>query len=799
MAVIENPVQHKLANQSINYWKIIRIVLSRWYWVAATVLIGYVLAYAYIRSTPEIFITYASLQLDNPDQAQLAASTPAFNYRMRSNQIDAEGLIIRSEDVILKAISKLDYKISYFIEGRIKSSDVYPNKPFKINIIQQDTTNFDKTQYHVKPISNTTFGLTIDQDRKNWETFSYGQVIEMGNMLFSITTPIPAKNYSFKFNSPSDFLGRAVGGLYTGEKIKNTNIMEVTHTDENKYFSADLLNAIVMQYVINDAEKKKRSAIQTIDYLNTQISFLDSAVNLSGNNLSNYQSRNRIIDPQTDIQLSSGKASGFEQQLLDLRLQEISISTIESQVRANNGQNPLSLDLSGNMSAVLPGLVLQYNTLIQEKKAKLPYYNSASTAIQELNARIAEAKNAIVTNISQLKSSNQKTINYVSGKLGAANATLTKIPEKQNDFAKLQNRYNIDEKMYSLMIERKLSAQITRAAVISGASIIDKAIPGWAPISPIKDKIYSTYMFFGLLAGFGLILLVRLMNPYIYDVETVEGLTVTPIIGVILKYPEKIQTDFKRILSLDKPKSIFAESVRSVRTNLSFMASQKTTKVICVTSEISGEGKSFVTVNLAGTLAIIDKKVIVIAADLRRSKLHKTFGSDNKKGLSTYLSMRDSIEDIIGRDEEHFIDFITSGPVPPNPSELLHSPMMQELVEILKEKYEYIIIDTAPVGLVSDSIPLIRNADINLFILRSGVSKFRAATIPDRLAKEYGLNNIAVILNSFGDEKLHSNIYTTNYANGGSGTYYYSDYTGYGNYGYYDNNSRKAWWKFWKK
>jgi capsular exopolysaccharide synthesis family protein len=243
---------------------------------------------------------------------------------------------------------------------------------------------------------------------------------------------------------------------------------------------------------------------------------------------------------------------------------------------------------------------------------------------------------------------------------------------------------------------------------------------------------------------------------------------------------------------------VFAESVRSVRTNLSFLASEKNSKVICITSEIAGEGKSFVSVNLASTLALIEKRVVLIGADLRRSKLHRTFQVKNDKGLSTYLSKQSQLAEITYKTELDSLDFIPAGPVPPNPSELLHSDTMKELLNQLKEKYDYILVDTAPVGLVSDSVPLIRNSDINLFVIRSGASRYNAATIPDKLTTEYSLNNVVIVLNAFGDDILHGNYYTSSYAGGNYSQYYYSDYSGYEGSGYYVDEKKPKWWQFWK-
>jgi capsular exopolysaccharide synthesis family protein len=296
--------------------------------------------------------------------------------------------------------------------------------------------------------------------------------------------------------------------------------------------------------------------------------------------------------------------------------------------------------------------------------------------------------------------------------------------------------------------------------------------------------------------GFGMIVLIRILNPYIYDKETVESLTTIPIIGVIRKFPDEIDEDNTQILALSRPKSVFAESVRSVRTNLNFIASEKSSKIICITSEVAGEGKSFIAVNLSSTLSLIDKKIILIAADLRRSRLHKTFNMPNDIGLSNFLANQCEVDDVIRNTSQPNLDILLSGPVPPNPSELLHSKRMKELIAALKKRYDIIMIDTAPIGLVSDSIPLIRMSDINIFVIRSGKSKFYAATVPQRIANEYHLDNTVIILNAFAEDLLHSRYYTTKFTGDytGSHYYYYSDYSGYEGSDYYVDKKRHKWW-----
>jgi capsular exopolysaccharide synthesis family protein len=285
-----------------------------------------------------------------------------------------------------------------------------------------------------------------------------------------------------------------------------------------------------------------------------------------------------------------------------------------------------------------------------------------------------------------------------------------------------------------------------------------------------------------------------MFNPYIYDKETIESLTNTPIIGLIRHYPHDVDPNKNEILSMAQPKSLFAESVRSVRTNLSFIASDKKSKVVSITSEISGEGKSFVSLNLASSLALIDKKVIFIAADLRRSKIQFNL-KDNAEGLSEYLANQTDLASIINKSEQENLDVIISGKVPPNPAELMYGDRLNAMIAELRTKYDFILFDTAPIGLVSDALPLIRVSDVNLFVIRTGKSKNSAATIPDRIANEYHLNNTFIVLNDFRVEHIYSRYYSTNYNNSNNYYGYYYIASDKDGGGYYTRDKKKPWWK----
>lgn len=791
----------KPLSQNIDFYKIFKVFLSRWYWILGCVLIALALAKVNILYTVPSYQTSASIKLidDNPILNSTAQASSQFSSY--TDRIVAEGYVMRSNDVILSAIGNLNYKISYFLKGRIQTTEQYPNIPFKIEVIQQDSVNFSRNNYQVEYINDKKFAIrNADEPKSVFKQYQYHELLKMGNMAFKITSLIPSiGDYSFKFNSKDEFIGRVSSGLNTFEAARFTNIMNLSQTDANYSFAADILNEIMKEYIKYDIIQKQKSARQTVEFIDKQLGFITRQVDTSSSSLANYKTNNKIMDVGSSTSITIGQLTDFENKKILLQIELLGIDQLEEQVNKEGSKVELNMNMEGVLSTTQASLITQLNMLIVSRDDKLSEFNPNSPPVKEIEAQITNIKQAIKKSIVSLKQRNLETVKYINGQISSLNQTIGKLPEKEQQFVKLSTNFEVNNKVRTYLSEKKLEAEMNAAAIVPGAAIVNKAFPNSMSIAIDSRSIYIYAVLLGFCCGIGLILLVRFLNPYIYDKETVESLTRTPIIGVIRKFPEYIDKNSRQALSLSKPKSVFAESVRSVRTNLSFLASHKKSKTICITSEVSGEGKSFVTVNLAGTLALIDKKVILVAADLRKSKLHKAFGSNNKVGLSSYLAGQETLENVIIHDEVHGIDFIPSGPVPPNPSELLHTEKMKELLDLLSPQYDYVLVDTAPVGLVSDAIPLIRQSDVNLFVIRSGKSQLRAAAIPERLSREYGLSNLAIVLNAFGDDALHANYYTTDYSRGGgNSTYYYSDYSGYAGSGYYEEDP-KRWWEFWKK
>ena len=796
-------VRHKLPSQEIDYFKIVKILISRWYWTVGSLIICVLAGNIYLWYTPKSFSTFATMKFEEKkSEMQDIGGVSAIPDRTNSSRIQTEIIVLQSNPVILSAIKQLNYRMSFYVVGRVlnRRNELYPNIPIDVQLVKFDSLNFVREELTFRPLNRSRFSITHKVAGKDVSAdYQYDVPFTIGATSFSIKYPgnlASTTSYIFKLNAAEDFIWRVRGGFHAGETSKNSNIIALTETDSNPQFASDILNAIMREYLDYDRVQRTQSTSQMIQFIDNQLEFLSGQVKGSSNSIKQFQENKKIMDSGSASEEAISQAKDLDASLSMQQMELVGLDRLKQNiVEAKNDVN-VTVNLAGLVDMQMNNLVSKLNDLLAEKSSLLKTYNADSGPIRDIDNQILQLKNDILNGVSTLHAVVENKIKYLNNQLEPITQQLSSLPAASQDYIGLKRDFDINDKVYSLLQEKKLDAQINSAGILPGASIVDLAQPNFSPVAPNVSSIQHYGVIFGFLFGIGAIILIRILNPFIYDKETIESLTTIPIIGVIRKFPQDIDEYSSQILAISKPKSIFAESVRSVRTNLSFLATQKASKIICITSEVAGEGKSFVAVNLSSTLSLIDKRVILIAADLRRSKLHKTFDVPNDLGLSNYLANQCSAEDVIMHSSQKNLDFIISGPVPPNPSELLHSARMTDLIEILKSRYDIIMIDTAPIGLVSDAIPIIRLSDVNVFVIRSGKSKFYAATIPNRIAQEYHLDNTVIVLNAYSEDLLHSRYYTTKFTgeNYGSRYYYYSDYTGYEGSGYYLDDKRKKWW-----
>jgi tyrosine-protein kinase Etk/Wzc len=779
-------------DQKLSYRRLLNILLSRWHWIVSTIVIAVSIAYLLLSFTPNSFTTDATLKFEDK-RSEISELVNVRNVYDRSNKLQSEQFVIRSRNVLLNAAKSLNYDISYMQVGYFNNQELYPAIPFKIQVLQMDTASDVSRQYSISPIRKDQFILKY-QDATGTvnRTYLINEPVVAGKFKFIVLEIFSAnqlnKCYLINFNRPEDLLRRIDAGLTIIEN-KNTNILTFKQIDRNPIFAADILNAILKEYVKFDQAQKTQSATQTITFIDTLQGRLSNVVSHSGSVFEKFKIKSKMLTVAGSTNQAVVKLEALHKQKADLHLQALRIKQLDKEVSGKQSGSMLSFSAEDANDPFLSNLLIQYSGLLLKKQSLLITYKTGSETLREIDSQLQSLQQTLVNNLHAVKQKNQQAQAFIDQQIIQHTKAIKSIPTAEKNYVSLQSTFDVNQKIYAYLNQKKLEALISRASITPAANIVNMAIYQPLPIAPVKINYYKTAVLIGLISGIGLIFLVRILNPYIFDQETLEHLSETTVIGIIKKFPRS-SLPFDFTLLERYPKSLFAESVRLIRTNISFLAPDITNKVICITSETSGEGKSFTAINLAQTLTMLDKKVIVIAADLRKSKLHHAFSTKNDVGLSSYLSGQMPLKDII-ISKTAKLDFITGGPVPPNPAELLYGDKMTSLITTLKKEYDYTIIDSAPVGLVSDAIPLLKIADINLFIIRAGFSRYHAASVPEKLSTIHRLTNFNIILNAYNHDTLHSPYY--NYYN--SISPYYADIN-YNTRGYFEGESKKRWWSF---
>ncbi|MDB5128777.1 Wzz/FepE/Etk N-terminal domain-containing protein [Mucilaginibacter sp.] len=535
----------KLPNQEIDYFKIGKILISRWYWIAGSLFIFMLWSYVYLWYTPKTFATSGTMKLEEK-KSEISDLVNVMSTSDRGpSKIQSETSVIQSPTVILSAIKDIDYDISYYIEGRVRTSEIYPLKPLDIQTIQFDSLNFYRDIITFKALNKNSFNLSYKVGAKEVsKSHKYNTPITIGPTTFSIKPPDYIGNstlYLFKFNIPEDFIGRVRGGLRTSEMVKNSNILLLQQTDANPQFAADVLNAIMREYLIYDRNRKTQSATQMINFIDDQLKYLSGAVKGSEKSILEFKQKNKLMEVSSSAETALSKAKDIESQQAILKLQLIAIEQLRDQIDKEKNNVNLNFNAGSGIDPALTTLIERLDNLLNQRYELLKTYNYNSQPIQDINRSILQLKGNALNSINTTYTTVKRNLDYLTSQLAVVNKQISIFPVAERDLIALNRPYEVNEKVLSFLSEKKLSAQISRAGILPGATIIEKAQANFSPISPDEHGIRRSAMMFGLATGLGLIILIRLLNPYIYDKETIFNIIVYMIIAISLYYYTRYQ------------------------------------------------------------------------------------------------------------------------------------------------------------------------------------------------------------------------------------------------------------------
>jgi tyrosine-protein kinase Etk/Wzc len=774
----------KPEEKEIDIKKIIYLLLRQWHWFAIFGVLGVIAAYGYTKITKTKYSVYSSILIPPKSNGMDMQSLFQGGFDSPQNNIFNQMELIKSYSNISQALVNLNWRTSWYEKGLFVWNGIYKQEPFDVQEAQS-FVNPKGIAIYITPVSNDEYTVSVNgevylNNAKTTIEFeskgSFGRPFTNKYFNFTLLKKVnnydsPDGQYYFVFNDLNDQTLSYQARLNASLKDKDSDIIECSIEGEQPLKECEFLNELIKVYIESKMNVQSEAQRRSLDFINNQLTGITDSLNQASSKFTNFRSRNQIID------------LGAEGQLVMNNLKEIETESAKSQMQLDYFQNLLKYlnTSSDNKQLVSPSVVgiddVALNALVMKLSELYNRRQILSFSAKENNPtlimidkEINQTRSQLNENLKNLIDNAQRNINSQRERQGNINVQMNKLPQKEQQMVSIQREFNLTNEIYTFLLQKRAETNIALASTMPDVQIIDTARPETAGIIGLAPKmIWILGLILGLSLPLGLILVRNFFDGRIRTQEDVEENTTLPILGSILHYPTKSD-----LAVFENPKSNISESFRSLRTNIQFMLNSSGGKVISIHSCNPGEGKSFIAINLGSILAMNNKKVLLIGADVRKPAIQKRFNQSNEHGLSSYLIGDDTLEQIIFPTPVNNLFLLPSGPIPPNPAELLSKPEMETLMNQVRKEYDYIIVDNAPVALVTDGFILSRLVDLNIFILRYGFSQKNQVEMINQYASKDMVGNPAVLVNDIKFNTFGSSYYK-NYQYEAYQNTYYSD------------------------
>jgi capsular exopolysaccharide synthesis family protein len=775
----------KQINSSFDLKRLMGTMLSHWYWFVLTLTIAITSGFLYLRYTAPLYIMKSSILIDE-------SGNPAKNVL---NKLDQEGggqggnsvnlynemFILRSQDLIARVVDSLSLNTRYWAIGRVKQTELYLDCPIKV--VFDSTGYFGKqTQLNIRQIVEGQFEVKQDKNApvrvmaNAWVDRDFGR--------FKVVyTKGPQVNRGY-LQSGTDFLVKIDNPIITNGNVLSifkvipsdgrTSLLELNYTDNIRQRGVDFLNVLIHFYQKKELENINHTAEKTREFINQRKATMIEDLQSMDTAVENIQLNNEIISPEAQTTTFLGEKTASEDKISAMLTSKEAVNNLKKSVIENKSEIIAGVGID---DPYLGTLVTQYNEL--QKKLdhyqktlgpSNPFIQSTSNEISSLRKRILEASNKILASLNISIEANAKNA-------AEYDSRIKNVPSVENSIKSVKRDYNALQQIYLYLYQKGVENEISVYAASNKSKVVVAPYSSPTPISPVSKTVYSIALLLGLLIPSSILIVRELLNNKVINENDIESLTTIPVIGTI-SYTESGNGRDNSIVVGPHVRTGVAEQFRLIRANLEFMSASNNKKVFMVTSSSSGEGKSFVSINLGITMTLAKKRVIIMEFDLRKPKITSYLGLNNDGGISGYLAGLNELDGVIKASGIHENLYIANcGPIPPNPGELLVLPSTRELIEELQEMFDVIIIDTAPIGLVSDALVLSKYAGINLFVVRQSVTVKDQIRMFDVLHNDGKIQNPAIIFNGVEYLKKYGYGY-------GSNSYGYGYSYGYGSYGH---------------
>ncbi|WP_281224936.1 GumC family protein [Flavobacterium aquiphilum] len=767
-------------NNGVPFQEVIRKYLRYWPWFLVTVVVSIFMAFIYLRYTDVIYRTEAKIKLLNDKENSNFTLDVSKLFNKSSINLENEVALLKSVHLSEKVVKNLQLNVEYFHNSAVTSKRVY-NQPFKVFYTGNPTLLKNTLEY---TITVTRSGYTIQEVKsgrvhKNIGYFMLSSVQGFPIMIKPYVLQRMAANIDKNFTVNIRPINQSAMSLSNAFQINpegtESDILSISLDGTDGSQSEAIINNLIKVFGEDGISDKQEVSRRTISFVEDRFVYLRRELDSIESSKKEYKKKNNLSFIQEDAEASIQSKMDKEQILDDVESQMLLAQLLKQNIENQKVFELLPANI-GIQNITINQLVDEYNKTVLEFQKNRSSAGSNNPSLKVLISELSIERQNIINSVKAYKQQLQTKLVQSKTSQREASISFSSLPEKEKVLRSIERQQNLKESLYLLLLQKKEEAAINLAVTIPNTKIIDYAITKNYPIYPKKSTVFIAAILIGLLFPFGILFLVFKLDNKIYNAVDIESYTAS--IPILAEIPSSENSKSRELQSV--------EAFRTLANNTNFITpfdSQNRGSVIFVTSSIKGEGKTYVSYNLADAYAHLDKKVILVGADFRNPQLHRHLNQSREggKGFSNYLhDLNLQWRDLIFRadDRTYSFDILLSGDIPPNPTLLLSSHRFASFIDELKQQYDIVIFDTPPTLIVTDSLIISKYADTTLYLVRSGVTEKRLVTYSKKLSDEKKIVNMGYVINAIDLNRFYS--YGYNY--------------GYG-YGYGKDMERKSWYK----
>lgn len=729
---------------AFNVEKILSKAASYWPLFLFSLVITLSLGYLYLRYKTPVYMVSAKIMINDQRKGMSDMDLlQDLGMRPRPANVDNEMEVIKSITLMQRVVAFLDLNIQYTVPGTVTQSVLYEDRPISFLPLFADSTIQRSFKYDV--IIKDNQSLTISNEKKTWNAhFGDTVVLPVGPVAIirkDVKSPVKELNITI---SPVESVASSYNAaLLVSNPNRLMSIVNLSVTDVNPERGKDVLNTLIQVYMQSNIDDRNRVADGTMEFINDRLVLVSSELTGIEKEIEGFKKANELTDIQAQSSMLLTGAGDYTKQLNEQEIQLSLIEALEKYLRDNSNNRRIVPATLFSQDAVLVGIITKYNELQAQREKMLLTNTESSPYIVNIDQQLANLRGDMLNSLVSIKHQLQVSLGELRKMSGRLDAQIRQVPAKERVFLEYSRQQNIKQELYLFLLKKREETAISKSATTSDAKIIDAAKKSGRPVSPNRKVVFLSAIVFGLLLPSAGIFIKDVLNIRVSSKEDIEQVTKMSVLAEIG------HSDNQQIVAVKKDsRSQLSEQFRGLRTNLQFMLTDGDEKVIMVTSSMSGEGKSFISINLAGIMAVSDKKVLLMELDLRKPKISVNLGIRSDVGFSNYAIGQADLDQIIlpsGVFDNFYV--MPSGPIPPNPAELIMLPKIRHMFDVLKKSFDYIIVDTAPVGLVTDAQLLASYSDTVLYLVRQDYTFKQQLHAADELYRSGKMPSMSLVIN----------------------------------------------------